>query len=73
LGISSSAKEAVVFALIGFLTANGLAGAVPSCTGASRAALLGTITPGRGGLVLPPPADVRPTRLRLDGGANAAA
>jgi anhydro-N-acetylmuramic acid kinase len=73
LGISSSAKEAVVFALIGFLTANGLAGAVPSCTGASRAALLGTITPGRGGLVLPPPAGVRPTRLRLDRGANAAA
>jgi anhydro-N-acetylmuramic acid kinase len=65
LGIASETKEAAVFALIGFLTANGLAGAVPSCTGASRAALLGTITPGRSALVLPPPADRSPTRLRL--------
>jgi anhydro-N-acetylmuramic acid kinase len=72
LGISSAAKEAVVFALIGFLTANGLAGAVPSCTGASHAAPLGAITPGRGGLVLPAPAGVPPTRLRLDGGARTA-
>lgn len=65
LGLASESKEAVAFALIGFLTANGLAGTVPSCTGASRAALLGTITPGRGPLVLPPPAEVPPRRLVL--------
>jgi anhydro-N-acetylmuramic acid kinase len=71
LGIPSESKEAVVFALIGFLTANGLSGAVPSCTGASRAALLGTIMPGREGLVVPPPARALPARLRVDseGGA----
>jgi anhydro-N-acetylmuramic acid kinase len=73
LGIASETKEAAVFALVGFLTVNGLAGAVPSCTGASRAALLGTITPGRAGLVLPSPAEVRPTRLRFDGGEKTAA
>jgi anhydro-N-acetylmuramic acid kinase len=71
LGVTSEAKEAVVFALIGFLTMNGLAGALPSCTGARRATLLGTITPGRGALVLPPPARVRPTQLVLDGGVKA--
>lgn len=65
LGIASEAKEAVAFALIGFLTANGLAGAVPSCTGAGRAAILGSITPGRGPLVLPPPAATAPTRLEV--------
>ena len=63
LGVPSAAKEAVVFALIGFLTAHGLAGAVPSCTGAGRAAILGTIAPGRGPLVLPPPAAAPPRRL----------
>jgi anhydro-N-acetylmuramic acid kinase len=73
LGITSEAKEAAVFALIGFLTTNGLAGAIPSCTGAAHAAVLGTITPGHAGLVLPPPARVRPTRLRVDGDPPAAA
>jgi anhydro-N-acetylmuramic acid kinase len=73
LGVASEGKEAVVFALIGYLTANGLAGAVPSCTGAQRAAILGTITPGRDPLVLPPPAGIRPTRLVLDGSAKAVA
>jgi anhydro-N-acetylmuramic acid kinase len=65
LGIPSESKEAVVFALIGFLTANGLGGAVPSCTGAGRAAILGSIVPGRDPLVLPPPAATAPTRLVL--------
>jgi anhydro-N-acetylmuramic acid kinase len=73
LGVGSEAKEAVVFALIGFLTAHGLAGALPSCTGAGRAAILGTITPGRGPLVLPPPAADAPGRLVLRPGAKAVA
>jgi anhydro-N-acetylmuramic acid kinase len=73
LGVASESKEAVVFALIGFLTVHGLAGAVPSCTGAGRAAILGTITPGRGPLVLPSPASVGPSRLVLEGFVEAVA
>jgi anhydro-N-acetylmuramic acid kinase len=65
LGVPAEAKEAVVFALIGFLTVSGLAGAVPSCTGAGRAAVLGSITPGRAPLVLPEPAGAAPRRLVL--------
>lgn len=45
-GIPEAAKEALAFALIGYLTASGLPGSVPSCTGASRAPVLGSITPG---------------------------
>ena len=73
LGVASESKEAVVFALIGFLTVHGLSGAVPSCTGAGRAAILGTITPGRGPLSLPAPASVRPNRLVLEGFVEAVA
>jgi anhydro-N-acetylmuramic acid kinase len=64
-GVASEAKEAVMVALIGFLTVNGLAGAVASCTGAERAAILGSITPGERPLVLPPPAAVAVKRLEL--------
>ncbi len=65
LGLPSGAKEALAFAVLGFLTVHGLPGAVPSCTGARRATLLGSITPGRGPLRLPEPAAVAPTRLRI--------
>jgi anhydro-N-acetylmuramic acid kinase len=65
LGLPAESKEAVVFALIGFLTVHGLPGAVPSCTGASRAAVLGTITPGARPLVLPKPTAAPPQRLVL--------
>ncbi|WP_432943153.1 anhydro-N-acetylmuramic acid kinase [Kribbella sp. CA-253562] len=64
LGLPSAAKEAYAFAVLGFLTVHGLAGTVPSCTGARHASVLGTITPGRGPLSLTPPAAV-PTSLRL--------
>ena len=47
LGVPEAAKEAALFALIGFLTVHGIAGSVASCTGARRASILGTITPGR--------------------------
>src|SRR6266566_2346530 len=65
LGVPSEAKEALMIALIGFLTANGLAGAIPSCTGASRAVILGAIVPGAAPLELPPPAATAPTRFEL--------
>ncbi|MBF0566346.1 MAG: anhydro-N-acetylmuramic acid kinase [Nitrospirae bacterium] len=42
-GVSPEEKEAVCFALLGFLTLRGMAGNVPSATGASRGAILGKI------------------------------
>ncbi|MGA1982875.1 MAG: anhydro-N-acetylmuramic acid kinase [Acidobacteriaceae bacterium] len=46
LGISAQAKEGVAFALLGWLTWNGLPGNVPSATGAKRAAVLGKVSYG---------------------------
>jgi anhydro-N-acetylmuramic acid kinase len=63
LGVPEAAKEALAFGLIGFLTVNGLPGAVPSCTGARGAAVLGSITPGRRPLQLPAPASGPPRRI----------
>jgi anhydro-N-acetylmuramic acid kinase len=45
LGIPPEAKEAIAFALIGAATLDGVPANVPSCTGASRAVVLGSITP----------------------------
>ena len=64
LGLPSAAKEAYAFAVLGYLTAHGLAGTVPACTGARRPSVLGSITPGSGGLRLPEPAATAPVRLR---------
>jgi anhydro-N-acetylmuramic acid kinase len=61
-GIAEAAKEALVFALIGFLTVHGLPGTIASCTGASRATVLGSIAPGATALALTPAA-ISPTRL----------
>jgi anhydro-N-acetylmuramic acid kinase len=47
LWVPEASKEALVFAIIGFLTLNGLPATVPSCTGATRACVLGSVTPGR--------------------------
>nr|WP_244167878.1 anhydro-N-acetylmuramic acid kinase [Micromonospora chaiyaphumensis] len=41
----AQAKEAYAFALLGWLSWHGLPGAIPSVTGASRAAVLGSWTP----------------------------
>lgn len=45
LGISNDAKEAMAFALLGYETLHGRPSNVPSATGATRPALLGSITP----------------------------
>ena len=47
IGWDSDAKEAVTFAILGWLCVNGFHGNIPSCTGASEATILGKIAPGR--------------------------
>ena len=66
LGLPSAAKEALAFAVLGFLTAHGLAGTIPSCTGARHASVLGSLTPGRHGLPRPDGPVVVPTRIRIE-------
>ena len=44
VGVPVDAKEAMLFALIGWLTAHGLAGSVAACTGARTATILGSVT-----------------------------
>ncbi|MEU6257168.1 anhydro-N-acetylmuramic acid kinase [Streptomyces sp. NPDC047043] len=63
LGLASDAKEAYAFAVLGFLTAHGLAGTEPASTGARHASVLGSVTPGRAGLRLPTPGTNPPKRL----------
>ncbi|HEX6682159.1 MAG TPA: anhydro-N-acetylmuramic acid kinase [Candidatus Limnocylindrales bacterium] len=66
-GAPTATKEAIAFALIGWCTAHGLPGAVPSATGASGGRVLGAIVPGAGPLRLPEPVRAAPTSLRLVG------
>ena len=65
LGIDPRAKEGLTFALIGFLSMHGLAGQVPSCTGARGERILGSLTPGKDPLRLPQPSTVKPIRVRV--------
>jgi anhydro-N-acetylmuramic acid kinase len=46
LGVPAQAKEAVAFALLAWLSWNGLPGNVPAATGASRAVVLGKVCHG---------------------------
>jgi anhydro-N-acetylmuramic acid kinase len=46
-GVPEDAKEASLFAVIGFLSVHGLAGTIPSATGAAHASVLGAMFPGR--------------------------
>ena len=46
LGIDADAKEAVLFAMLGWMTWHGMPGTLPAYTGAGRAAILGSVTPG---------------------------
>ncbi|MGX1614231.1 anhydro-N-acetylmuramic acid kinase [Micromonospora chalcea] len=64
LGVPAQAKEAYAFALLGWLSWHGLPGAVPSVTGASRAAVLGSWTPAGPSAAAPRPAT--PRRLVVD-------
>ncbi|MFC9910273.1 anhydro-N-acetylmuramic acid kinase [Streptomyces sp. NPDC127197] len=67
LGLPSDAKEAYAFAVLGFLTAHGLPGTVPTSTGARHPSVLGSVTPGRDGLRLPSAAAGEgPVRLVLE-------
>ncbi len=67
LGVPADEKEAVAFALIGWATAHGLPGNVPSCTGAAGPRVLGRVTPPVGRTwELPPPLARWPHALRVD-------
>ncbi len=61
-GVPEDAKEACLFALIGFLSVLGLPATVPSATGARRASVLGAIVPGRQP-VRPPALSAPPTAI----------
>lgn len=65
LGLPAGAKEAVAFSLFGWLTAHGLPATVPSCTGATGARVLGTLTPGSDALTLPEPLAEAPIAVRF--------
>jgi anhydro-N-acetylmuramic acid kinase len=66
LGVPEAAKEALLFAVIGFYTAAGFPATLPSCTGASHAVVLGSITPGSRPLPAPAAGPV-PVRLVMVG------
>jgi anhydro-N-acetylmuramic acid kinase len=67
-GIPSGAKEAYLFALLGFLSMNGLPGAVPPCTGSRQGSILGSLVPGARGWPDLPRAFQTPTRLIVEAG-----
>jgi len=55
LGASADAKEAILFALIGWCTMHGVPAVIPGGTGAEEPRILGAITPGAGPLRMPEP------------------
>ena len=64
-GLPAQAKEAYLFALLGYLTVHGLPGSIASATGARDPAVLGSLTPGVLPLRLPEPALTVPRRMRI--------
>lgn len=68
LGLPAAAKEAYAFAVLGFLTVHGLAGTVPSCTGARNASVLGSVTPGVSPLQVPAVGEGLPRSLVIAAG-----
>ncbi|PRW62557.1 anhydro-N-acetylmuramic acid kinase [Actinopolyspora mortivallis] len=66
-GVPRAAKEAYLTTLLGFLTLHGIAGNVPSATGAAGPRVLGSITPGRAPVRLPPPHRTPVRTLRVLG------
>lgn len=65
LGISSQSKEAIAFALIGFLSLHSLPGQIPSCTGANGERILGSLTPGANGFFLPQKIEHMPKKIKI--------
>ncbi|MEV0946850.1 anhydro-N-acetylmuramic acid kinase [Rhodococcus sp. NPDC049939] len=65
LGLDPDAKEAYLFALMGFLSWHGLPGSIPACTGADQPTVAGRITPGANSLRLPTPVIDPPHTLRI--------
>jgi len=65
LGVPVQAKEALAFAVLGYLTWNGRPGSVVAATGARHPSILGSVEPGAGPLALPPPMESSPSRLHL--------
>lgn len=65
IGIDPRQKEAIAFALLGYLSLHGLAGSLPACTGASSPQILGSFTPGAKPLVMPPPLSEYPETLSI--------
>ncbi|HEY8596931.1 MAG TPA: anhydro-N-acetylmuramic acid kinase, partial [Thermomicrobiales bacterium] len=47
-GLPADAKEAIAFAVLAYETAHGRPGTLPTTTGASRPAILGSVAPGSG-------------------------
>jgi anhydro-N-acetylmuramic acid kinase len=68
-GVPEDAKEACLFALIGFLSVHGLASVIPSATGARAASVLGAIIPGRQAIASGSP-DEAPTSIVFHGGPS---
>ncbi|UQX04390.1 anhydro-N-acetylmuramic acid kinase [Streptomyces sp. RerS4] len=66
LGLPAAAKEAYAFAVLGHLTLHGLPGNAPACTGARGPRVLGSLTPGRRPLRLPPTPPHPPHRLIVE-------
>ncbi|MFP3395161.1 anhydro-N-acetylmuramic acid kinase [Brevibacterium sp. SIMBA_078] len=64
-GLPEGSKEALLMALLGWLSWHGLEGTQPSLTGAIGQRIAGRFTPGDGPLRLPEPLHRRPTRLKL--------
>ena len=56
-GLPSDAKEAIAFALIAYESFHGRPGNLPAATGADRAVIMGSITPGRIGYA-PHPSEI---------------
>ena len=65
LGLPAQDKEALAFAVLGFRTVHGLPGTIASATGARQSRILGTLTPGVGGLTNLRAAALAPRSLRI--------
>ncbi|WP_350269698.1 anhydro-N-acetylmuramic acid kinase [Brevibacterium sp. CBA3109] len=64
-GLPEGSKEALLMALLGWLTWNGLAGTQPGLTGAAHPSIAGRLSPGENPLQLPEPLHRRPTFLNI--------